>query len=287
MNLFDYWETWVVIYLVSAVLFAQSFKVANRNMKNANCLTVLLEIFTAFFAIFFIPFFPVIFPNNISIYLTLLIVTIIYAVTDRLNIESRYGLETSTFSMLKQLSTVFMIFFGFVLLKEPFESKKLFGAGIIIFSNLLLAYEKGKFSFNKYFIMCVISNFLFAVAMLINVNISDNFNLAIYTILTVSVPALIISVFGRIRPKMLKDEFSLYNKKAFIIASISWCLMLISSVRAYQLGNVTVVASLFAVTSIFNSVIDYIFNKDKRKFFKNLIAALLLIIGVILVKIRK
>lgn len=285
MNLFNYWETWVVLYLISAVLFAQSFKIANRNMKNANCLTVLLEIFTAFFAIFFIPFFPVSFPNNISIYLTLLIVTIIYAVTDRLNIESRYGLEPSTFSMLKQLSTVFMIFFGFVLLKEPFAIKKLMGAVIIVFSNLLLAYEKGKLTFNKYFIMCIISNFLFAVGMLINVNISDNFNLAIYTILTVSVPALIISLFGKLKPSKLKTEFNLYNKKAFLIASFSWCLMLISSVRAYQLGNVIIIASLFALTSIFNSAIDYMFNKDKRKLAKNLIAALLLIIGVILVKI--
>ena len=61
------------------------------------------------FAIFLIPLFEIKFPGDIKIYVTLLITTLIYAITDRLNIEARYGLKPSTFSMLKQLSTVFMI----------------------------------------------------------------------------------------------------------------------------------------------------------------------------------
>ena len=62
----------------------------------------------------FIPFFNLEFSTNPLTYLILCIVCIIYAVTDRLNIEARYGLEPSTFSMLKQLSTVFMIIFGLI-----------------------------------------------------------------------------------------------------------------------------------------------------------------------------
>ena len=33
MKIMNYWETWVIIYLFSAVIFAQSFKIANRKMK--------------------------------------------------------------------------------------------------------------------------------------------------------------------------------------------------------------------------------------------------------------
>lgn len=285
MNILKYWELWVLIYLISAIIFAHSFKVSNRGMKNAGSLTILLELTTAFFAIFFIPFFKITFPTNPYIYITLLIVTIIYAFTDRLNIESRYGLDPSTFSMLKQLSTVFMIIFGFIFLKEKLVFQKIIGAFIIIFANIILTFEKGKLQLNKYFIMSFISNFLFAIAMLINVNISDNFNLAIYTILTVTIPAIFIYIFGRHSIKELKEEFINYDKKAFIISGFTWCLMLISSVKAYQLGNVTVVAPLFALTSIFNALIEFIFNKNKSKLIQKLIAAILLIIGVILVKI--
>lgn len=285
MTLLESWEIWVIIYLVAAIIFSQAFRVSKKQMKNVGKMTVLLEICTAFFALFFIPFFKLTVPTDLTIYGTLFLVTIIYAATDRLNIEARYGLEPSTFSMLKQLSTVFMIFFGLLFFKEEFVLIKIAGAFLIVFANLLLAFEKGKFQFNKYFIISFISNFLFAIAMLINVNISDSFNLAFYTILTVSVPALFISLFGRYSLKSLKEEFNSYDKKYFLLSSFTWCLMLLSSVRAYQLGNVTVVAPLFALTSILNAIIEYFLKPDKNRFLQKLVAAFLIILGVILVKI--
>ncbi len=285
MILLESWETWVIIYLVSALIFSQSFRVSKKQMKNVGKMTVLLEICTAFFALFFIPFFKLTLPTDLAVYGTLFFVTIIYAATDRLNIEARYGLEPSTFSMLKQLSTVFMILFGLLFFKEEFDFIKMVGAFLIVFANLLLAFEKGKFQFNKYFIISFISNFLFAIAMMINVNISDSFNLAFYTILTVSVPALFISLFGRYSFKSLKEEFNSYDKKYFLLSSFAWCLMLLSSVRAYQLGNVTVVAPLFALTSILNAIIEYFLNTDKNRFFQKLVAAFLIILGILLVKI--
>lgn len=285
MEIFNSWEFWVILYLVSAVIFAHTFKRANRKMKDAGSLTILLEVFTALFALLFIPFFEFKMSSDIGIYITLFIVTIIYAATDRLNIESRYGLDPSTFSMLKQLSTVFMIIFGLIFLNEELVLNKVIGAIIIVLANVILAFEKGKIKINKYFIMSFISNFLFAVAMLINVNISESFNLGIYTILTVGIPAIYIFIFGRHSVKELKNEFKLYDKKDFLISAFTWCLMLISSVKAYQVGSVMIVAPLFALTSIINVVIEFIFNKNKNKLVQKLISAVLLIIGVILVRI--
>lgn len=279
------WQVQVGIYLVSACLFARTFKAANRNMKNANCLTVLLEMTTALFAILLIPLFPIKFPHDINIYLTLLVTTFIYAITDRLNTEARFGLKPSTFSMLKQLSTVFMIIFGLTFLKEKFVLLKVIGAIIIIAANILISYDKGKFEINKYFIMSFISNFLFAVAMLINVNISDYFNIAFYTVITVSLPALFISIFKRIKIKDLKEEFILYKKREFILAGFTWCLMLISSVKAYQLKSVSVVAPLFALTSIINAFVELIIDKERKGFIIKIIAGLLILTGVILIKV--
>ena len=209
----------------------------------------------------------------------------IYAVTDRLNIESRYGLEPSTFSMLKQLSTVFMILFGILFMKEAFVVTRIIGAIIIILANILLAFDKGKININKYFIMSFVSNFLFALAMLINVNISDYFNLAFYTIITVSIPAIFIKLFGRYKIRDLKEEFEVCNKKEFLLSAFCWCLMLISSVKAYQLGDVALVAPLFALTSIINAVLEFFMNHNRNRFVQKLIAALLIIIGVVLVKL--
>lgn len=277
---------WIIIYLIFAVFFAQGFKSVNRKMKNASALTILLEFFTAIFALILSPFFVFKLPSDGTVYLIVGIVTIIYAVTDRLNIEARYGLDPSTFSMLKQLSTVFLVIFGFIFLKEDFVIKRIFGIILIIASNFLLSLNKsGKFEFNKYFIMSVISNFLFAVAMFINVNIAKNFNIGIYTVFTVLIPAFIIKVFSKLSIKDLKNEFNLYNKKKFLLVSFSWCIMLISSVKAYEYGDVSVVAPLLTLTIIFNTIYEYFIDKDKKTFYYKLFISLLTILGVILIKI--
>lgn len=284
MNLFNDWKFWTILYLVCSITFAQEFKKANRNAKDLGGLTILLEVFTALFAIIFIPFFSITFPTNIETYLHLLTVVILYAFVDRLNVEARYGLNPSFFSMLKQLSTVFLMIFGFIFLKEEPVITRIIGAVIIILSNILLSIDKGKIKINKYFIMSFISNFLFAVAMLINVNISDHFNLGMYTIITVSIPALLIFIFGHHSVKGLINEFNLYDKTKFLISSFCWALMLISSVRAYQLGSVAVIAPILTLTSVLNTFYEFLILKNKNKLLQKIICSIMIIIGVLLIK---
>lgn len=277
---------WVICYLVFALIFSQGFKKVNRTMKNASALTVLLELFTGLFAIVMSIFFKYTFPSDIKVYITLFVVTIIYAVTDRLNIEARYGLSPSNFSMLKQLSTVFLVIFGLLFLREQLAFKKILGAIIIVVSNVMLAVNKdGKFEFNKYFIFCLISNFLFAVAMFINVNISSMFNIGIYTLITVFIPSIIIKLFSRLSFKDLEEEFNLYNKPLFILVSFAWCMMLISSVKAYEYGSITVVAPLLTLTALTNTIYEFIVDKDKKRFYYKLVISILILIGVILIKV--
>ena len=285
MNILNTWQLWVVVYLVSAVVFAQSFKSANKNMKDPGALTILLELFTGIFSLLMMPLFAFKFSLSLNTIITLLIVVCIYAITDRLNTEARYGLETSTFSMVKRLSTVFMIIFGFIFLKEKLILNKILGAAIIIIANIILTYNKGKFEINKYLGMAILAQFLFAIAMVINVDLSDHFNLAFYTWITVTFPAILIALVGRHKPKAIIKEFKRYNKTKFLIASFSWALMLNSSIRAYQLGSITIVAALLSLTPILNSLAELIINKNTNRIIQKIIISILLILGVILVNI--
>ena len=281
---FESWKFWVIIYLISAVLFAQVFKKTNRQMKNSCLLTVLLELFTELFDIMLILMFEIKISTNPTTYIILFIVCIIYAMTDRLNIEARYGLDPSVFSMLKQMSSVFIIILGIILFNEKIVINKLLGAVIIILANFLLAFKKSKIEINKYFIMSLLSNFLFAVGMIINVNISKEFNIAFYTFMTVFIPALIIILVGRYKYIDLKKEFKQYNKQRFLFTAAMWCLMLISSVKAYEYGNVVIVASLVSLTALLNSIIEFFFDKDRKKLVKKILVYILIIIGIILIK---
>ncbi len=285
MNILNTWQLWVIVYLVSAVVFAQSFKSANKNMKDPGALTILLELFTGIFSLLMMPLFAFKFSISLNTIITLLIVVCIYAITDRLNTEARYGLETSTFSMVKRLSTVFMIIFGFIFLKEKLILNKILGAAIIIIANVILTYNKGKFEINKYLGMAILAQFLFAIAMVINVDLSDHFNLAFYTWITVTFPAMLIALVGKHKPKAIIKEFKRYNKTKFLIASFSWALMLNSSIRAYQLGSITIVAALLSLTPILNSLAELIINKNTNRIIQKIIISILLILGVILVNI--
>ena len=96
--------------------------------------------------------------------------------------------------------------------------------------------------------------------------------------------AILIFIFGKHSIREVKSEFNLYDKKRFILAAFCWALMLNTSIRAYQLGSVTIVAPLFALTAILNALVEFIFNHDKSKFVQKIVAAIIILIGVILIK---
>ena len=88
-----------------------------------------------------------------------------------------------------------------------------------------------------------------------------------------------------IRIETIKTDFKNGNKKAMIITSVTWGLSIFSQLRAYQLGKVTTVAPLCALTVILNVLVGYLFLKEKDSLWKKIIAAILVIISVILIKI--
>lgn len=61
-------------------------------------------------------------------------------------------------------------------------------------------------------------------------------------------------------------------------------MMLLSSVRAYQLESVTVVAPLLTLTAILNVIYEFVVKKNKQEFFTKLLLGILIFIGVLLIK---
>lgn len=60
--------------------------------------------------------------------------------------------------------------------------------------------------------------------------------------------------------------------------------MLISSVKAYEVGNVTLIAPLLTLTSILNTIYEFVICKNKNKLIQKIIASILILIGVIIIK---
>ncbi|NMA51072.1 MAG: DMT family transporter [Mollicutes bacterium] len=278
------WLLFVFIFIIFAIAFNQFFKVAIKSTKKDGALTVLMQSLAGICALILMPFFKFKLPTDYKIYLFLGLACIFYAISDRMNTTVRRGVEASTYSIIKQLSTVFMIIAGLLFFKEPFVWKKIIGAILIIFSNIFVFYEKGKQKLNKYVLLGILSCLVFSIALFLDVNISDNFNLAFYVALTLLVPALLLTIFGRIKFTDIKNELQHGNKKVIFITSFSWAITLIAGLRAYQLGKVTLVAPLRSLTVIGNVIVGYFFLNEKDNLLKKVIAAIMIVISVFLIK---
>ena len=132
------WILFVFIYIVLAVAFTQFYKIVTKTSKSAGTLTVLLQFLAGISALLMCPFFKFSFPTDYKVYLLLGIACIFYAISDRVNTTVRSGIEAWTFSIIKQLSTVFMILAGLLFFKEKFVYKKIIAAILIIISVFLI-----------------------------------------------------------------------------------------------------------------------------------------------------
>ena len=279
------WIVFVISYLILSVIFNQFYKVSTKRITKPGALTVLLEFIGAITILIFMPLFEIKFPTDIRIYILLGLSIIFYAIVDRMNTTVRRGIEASTYSIIHQLSTVFMIFAGLVFFKEPFILNKFIGAILIVFSNVLIFYKRGEGKPNKYIILGIVANLLFTVALFLDVNISDNFNLPFYVMMTLGIPSILIFIFERIKFSDIKNEFKNGDKKAILITAVTWSLSILSQLRAYQLGEASIVAPLCALTVILNVIMGYFLLKEREELPKKLIAATIIVLGIILIKI--
>jgi drug/metabolite transporter (DMT)-like permease len=167
---------------------------------------------------------------------------------------------------------------------EPVVITKIIGAVMIIGSNILLFFQPKTFTFDKGFLLGVVSQVIFTVAMFTDVNISGQFNIPFYVAFTLIIPSLLICIFERITPKQLKAEF-VDNKKPILITAVAWGPMIIVMLMAYNLGQVSVVAPIAALTAILNVFVGYVFLKERSHLLRKIIASVIIISAVFLINI--
>lgn len=284
MNLLNNYKFYIIIYLVVSTIFNQGYKFVTKTMNNSGALTILIQIISSLTCILIIPLFEIKFPSNYKVYIFLFLAIIFYTLNDRLGTTARSGIDASTYNILKQLSTVFMIIMGLFFFKEQFVLNKIVGALLIILSNLLVFYKKENFGINKYLILGILANISLSIALFLDVNYSKEFNLAFYVLLTFLIPLILIFIFERIKVKQIINEYKKSNKIILLVTSISWSIMMISKLKTYELGSVIVVAPLTSLTVILNIFVSYFLLKEKSNLIKKIIAGILIVIGILLIK---
>ncbi|MEF9915993.1 MAG: EamA family transporter [Lachnospiraceae bacterium] len=283
-NFFNLWWVQVLLYLFFSVIFTQCFKITTKTSRSDGALTVLLEIICGLSMLFFVPCFEMKWSTDIRVYLLTGLAIVFYCIKDRLITTVRKNLEASSVNILEQVNNVFLVVFGLIIFKEPFLLNKIIGASLIIISNIIIFYQKGAFHFNINILLGVIANLAFSVALCVNIGLSSQFNIGIYEMTLLLIPALLISIFEKIKPSEILLELKIGNKPAIFITGLSWSLIIMTQLRALQLGSITTVAPLCAVSVILNVFAGYIFLQERSGLFRKMVAAFMIIFSIILIK---
>ncbi len=281
------WLVFLIVFLVSAVTYNQSFKLGLNKSNNNGAYIALVSLLTSLFSLLFIPFFKLKFDLNIYKILMLIITCILYSIVDRINVYVRKKIDVSLFSLLRQFSYAFMIFIGFIFFKEKFVLIKFIGAILILLSNMIVLYDGRKYNRidKKILLLSLLSSLLFSITLFLNVNLSRCFNIPIYVFIILFIPFVCISIFDKINISKLKNEYIKGDRKQILLTSLASSIMLISQLRAYELGSVVIVSSLCSLTIILNIFFSYFILKEKNNFIKKLIAAIIIILSIVLIKI--
>ncbi len=279
------WKFYVILYIVFTILFNQNYKICTKYMKSSVSLTILLELIASIVCIVLIPLFKFRFSKNISVYIFIFIAIIFYTLHNRLSTVSRSGLESSTYIIIKQLPSVFMILIGILFFKEPFIITKIIGAFLIIFSNILIFYKKGSFKIDKYVLLGIIANICMSIGMIIDVNYSNEFNIAIYVFFIIFVPVIIMFLVERVRLKDIILEYQYQDKLSLFITGICFSLMMVVKIKSYNLGNASVVAPISSLSVILSIIFGFLFLNEKNNLIKKIIASVFILLGVFLINL--
>ena len=284
MAIFTSWQFAVLINLITAMIFNQTYKMATKSMLSAGALTVMLEGISGLFCFLLIPLFGLKMPTDPMVYICLLLACVFYALNDRLTTDVRKGLDVSLVNIIKQFSSVLMIAAGVIIFKEELVFTKLTGALLIIASNILVFYNRSS-KLNKYVWIGLFATFFATIALMIDVNYSQQFNLPLYVGITLFVPSLIIAIFERIPLRKVKLEFDACNKSILILTTVSWAVMTLSRLLAYQVGEIIVVTPLCSLVVILNVFLGYFFFGERDNLIRKLIASVLIIFSVFLIQL--
>jgi len=175
-----------------------------------------------------------------------------------------------------------LIIFGLTIFREPFSWVKIFGAILILGSNIILRSSKTKVKLDIYFWLATLARLSYAIAISIDVDISKEFNLPFYIMLTLIIPTLIIKTIEKTSIKEIIYEFNQGIKKYFLLTGFVWSLLIFFVIKAYQLSSFTLITPLAATSVLINVLVASIFFSEKGNIVKKIVSSLLVIIGVYL-----
>ncbi len=270
-----------IFFLLSGITYKYLSRHYYKNAKNDIASTILTEFITALTIFLLIPFFRLDFVMPLKYWILLFISSIFYAFIDLLITINNKHLPVATTNLLWRSNMIYITLIGIFIFHQMPSIKSIFALILVIIAQIILFYKKQTFKISKHEALALLSPLLYSIAIMIDVGISNQINLAFYAGLTLLIPSLILSIIYKIKPKQIVKEFKSNNKLLFLLTT-AWAIFIPSNILAYRQGkiiNAVIINSLILVGLV---LLDFFVDKQKENYKNKFIATILIIVGNII-----
>lgn len=222
-------------------------------------------------------------PNWAELWPYFLFSTTLYALGSIMFFKSIKLIEASEMTILGGLGAIVSVLCAYIFLQERLVSQQYFGALLVILSILLVQYRKQRFVFSKGAIFALIATSLFAFGTISDMLIIKTYDAISYAGLMSLFPGLMLCLMYPKKVKELPKAVKTINKNLVaygIIYSVGVITFYMALAKGAMLSQVSVISKTNIVLTV---ILAAIFIKERDNLWRKILAAIICMVGVILV----
>lgn len=194
-------------------------------------------------------------------------------------------LGTSEIAIISSFSAIVTIVTALIFLGESFDFIKIAGTGLILMSVLIISVKKGKLSFAKGTIYALISTTCFGLGVTNDAFILRSYDAISYTPIAFLLPGILLVLM---KPSVLRTLNRLRNitfTKHILFLSFFYSAQAVAYYLALQSGGTaSQIAPIFKANIVLTVLLAVIFLKEREHLFLKFVSAILVTVGVLLIK---
>ncbi len=281
--------TWLALTLLS-VLFASIASILQRVlMKSEKSEPYSYAVVFHFFLGFLNLIFALIYGSQFSLFsgnfFLLLLASALWGGCSIFLFKSLQLIEASEKTILSSLNVVFTIIASVIFLHEVFNGKKILGTVIILASTLLIVNFKNGLKFNRGVVYVLITAVFAGLAIVVDSINVHNYNVIAYNTFQNFLTGFFILIFA---PKALNQWKHFiqpdFLKKILPLGIFSATQGLLYLTALTHAGHTAQIGTIRQSSTIITVLLAVIFLKERNNLGRKIIAAVLVTLGVILLK---
>lgn len=282
----------IVLAVVSAITFAFVLYIGKQTI-NRKADPFLISTFYQLAAVIF--YIPIIFseqikiPNSIEPWLLFTLNMVLYTLFTLANFQMNKHMDISLSSILGQSKTLLMFIGALILFQEPVTVNKVVGVLLIIVGNIVLFLNKKLDTSGltkKGVLYLAITIIALTITAFIDAKLVQEFSIYFYGMISYLIPGLLTIPF--LLRNLKGNEIKVGLKKFLnpillmgVIAPLGYSALL----EAYKLAPKSVVYPIGNISTLVLVLLGVIFLKEREKLQRKIIAAVIVVIGAILLSI--